>query len=165
MSHIIARRPSLGTVFGLLALFVAVGGVATAQTPTTPTPPPGVTGVPPVPEAQHAVHADYADAAPVSRIKYLSEREKVREDNDCCGAEAVKIQVRCPEGMNVVGGGVNTSGGEPRNDFETVVSGPVGNDSWLVKVNPSEDEIGDEVRVTAICVNAAETDSNYDRSG
>ena len=150
------RRPSPGTILGLLALFVSLGGVAFAQgTPTTPTPPAGPPSTVPVAEALHALTADEAKRSPVDQIVYVVDSEEV-SDNTASSS----LNMQCPAGMNVIAGGLTTEGGGGSRDFETVYSGPSSNRSWIVRYNPSDDDTGEVVRGTAICVNAAYTRSD-----
>jgi hypothetical protein len=182
LRRISAKPPSSGTALGLLALFVALGGVATGQTTpratkaqstpmatkaqttptttTTPTPSAPADSVP-VPEALHALQADEADEAKratIDQITYVSKRKKLKDD--VVEPEELQVIARCPDGMNVLGGGVTTTGADlgKELDFKVKFSGPRGKDRWIARVDADEPEdIGEIVEVTAICANVDRT--------
>ena len=155
MRRFLTRRPAPGTVLGLVALFVALGGVAFAQGTTTP----GTTttttpaGPPPVAEA---IHAQSASRAPLQRVVYVTETHQVPRNRD---PNSENIAVSCPGEMKVIGGGLTTEGAGGSRDFELRYSGPTSESSWEIVYNPGTDDAGETVRGTAICADVVETTS------
>lgn len=156
MRRFLTRRPAPGTVLGLVALFVALGGVASGQGTTPGTTTPGTTttttpaGSPPVPEA---IHAQSASRAPLSRVVYVTESEEAPNES----GSSSSIRISCPGDMKVIGGGLTTTGGGGSRDTETRFSGPTSENSWEVRYQASTRDDGETFRGTAICADVVES--------